>query len=179
MWRRTVVLLTLLLAAAALSAQTPKIGLGGFGGLSIPVVQDDQASGTEFGIRARVKLPIVTVEPNVSFAKWGKADPPEGITDMPDGSKVTSFGIDALLGGAPGVPGFKPFFVIGGASYKVKNDDTGYDESKLGFSAGLGVMLGLAAKLDLDVRGKAVVIPTDGGGSKKAVSVTAGVAVNL
>ncbi len=172
------VLLTLLLVSAALSAQTPRIGFGGFGGLSIPVAQDDQASGSEFGFRARLKLPVLTVEPNISFTKWGKANPPEGISDMPVGSKVTSFGVDALLGGAPGVPGFKPFFVIGGASYKVKNDDTGFDESKIGFSAGLGVLFGLTPKFDLDVRGKAVVIPIEGS-SKKAVSVTGGFAVNL
>jgi len=177
--RVTVVLLTLLLIGAALSAQTPKIGIGGFAGLSIPLAQDDQASGKEFGFRARIKLAFVTVEPNFTIAKWGQADPPEGVTAMPDGSKVTSFGIDALLGGAPGVPGFKPFFVIGGASYKVKNDDTQFDQSRLGFSAGLGFFFGLSPKFDLDVRGKGVVIPMDGGGSKKAISVTAGVAVNL
>ena len=45
--RVTVVLLTLLLIGAALSAQTPKIGIGGFAGLSIPLAQDDQASGKE------------------------------------------------------------------------------------------------------------------------------------
>jgi len=180
--RVTVVLLTLLLIGAALSAQTPKIGIGGFAGLSIPLAQDDQASGKEFGFRARVKLSFLTVEPNFTIAKWGQADPPSGsgISEMPDGSKVTSFGVDALLGGAPGVPGFKPFFVIGGASYKIKNDENPQiDESALGFSAGLGFLFGLSPKFDLDVRGKGVVIPTDGGGSKKAVSVTAGVAVNL
>src|SRR5512138_1352307 len=100
--RATVVLVTLLLIGAALSAQTPKIGVGAFGGLSIPVAQDDQASGTEFGFRARVKLAFVTFEPNFTLSKWGQADPVDGIT-LPDGSKVTAFGIDALLGGAPGV----------------------------------------------------------------------------
>lgn len=175
----TAVLLTLLLIGAALSAQTPKIGIGGFAGLSIPVAQDDQASGSEFGFRARVKLAFVTVEPNFTIAKWGQADPPSGVTDMPDGSKVTSFGVDALLGGAPGVPGLKPFFVLGAASYKVKNDDTQFDQSRLGFSAGLGFLFGFSPKFDLDVRGKGVVVPMDGGGSKKAISVTAGVAVNL
>jgi opacity protein-like surface antigen len=98
---------------------------------------------------------------------------------MPDGSKVTAFGVDALLGGAPGVVGFKPYFVIGAASYKVKNDDTKFEETDFGFSGGLGVMLGLTPKFDVDVRGKAVVIPMEDGGSKKAISVIAGVAINL
>ena len=177
--RVAVVLVTLLLIGAALSAQTPKIGVGAFGGLSIPVAQDDQASGTEFGFRARVKLAFITFEPNFTLSKWGQADPPVGITTMPDGSKVTAFGVDALLGGAPGVVGFKPYFVIGAASYKVKNDDTKFEETDFGFSGGLGVMLGLTPKFDVDVRGKAVVIPMEDGGSKKAISVIAGVAINL
>lgn len=176
--RVVIVLATLLLIGAALSAQTPTIGVGAFGGLSIPIAQDDQASGTEFGFRARVKLAFVTVEPNFTLSTWGQADPVDGIP-LHDGSKVTAFGIDALLGGAPGVLGFKPYFVIGAASYKVKNDDTKFEETDLGFSGGLGVMLGLSPKFDVDVRGKGVVIPLEDGGSKKAISVTAGVAVNL
>lgn len=176
--RVAVVLMTLLLIGAALAAQAPAIGVGAFGGSSIPVAQDDQSSGTEFGFRARVKLAFVTFEPNFTFSKWGQADPVEGIS-LPDGSKVTAFGIDALLGGAPGVAGFKPYFVIGAASYKVKNDDTKFEETDLGFSGGLGVMLGLSPKFDIDARGKAVIIPMEDGGSKKAFSVTAGVTVNL
>ena len=173
--RVLVVMLALLLVGAALSAQTPKTGIGGFAGLSIPVAQDDQGSGTEFGFRGRLKLSFVTVEPNFTIAQWGEGDATAGV----DGHKVTSFGVDALLGGAPGVPGFKPFFVIGAASYKVKNDVTQFDESALGLSAGLGFLIGVSPKFDLDVRGKGVVIPMDGGGSKKAVSITAGVAVNF
>ena len=92
---------------------------------------------------------------------------------------MTSFGVDALLGGAPGVPGFKPYFVVGAASYKVKNDDTKFEESNLGVSGGLGLMLGLSPKFDADIRGKAVIIPMEDGGSKKAISVIAGVTVNL
>ena len=38
--RVTVVMLTLLLIGAALSAQTPKIGIGGFAGLSMPVPKE-------------------------------------------------------------------------------------------------------------------------------------------
>lgn len=175
----TIIALVLLLAVATVSAQTPKFGVGAFAGLSMPLAQDDQGSGTEFGFRGRLKLSFVTVEPNFTIAKWGEGDLIAGVTAMPDGSKVTSFGVDALLGGAPGVPGFKPFFVIGAGSYKVKNDDTQFDESALGFSGGLGFLFGFSPKIDVDVRGKAIVIPMDGGGSKKALSVTAGLAMNF
>ena len=169
----------LLITSAALSAQTPKIGIGAFGGLNIPLVQDDQGSGKEFGFRGRLKFAIFVVEPNVTFAKWGKPDPINGIDLGIDGSKVTSYGVDVALGGAPGVPGFKPFFVVGAASYKVKNDDTGFDESDIGYSGGIGFLIGVSPSFDIDVRGKAVVIPMEAGGSKKAVAATAGVTLNL
>ena len=177
--RMTIMALILLLAVATVSAQTPKFGVGAFAGFSLPVAQDDQGSGTEFGFRGRLKLSFLTVEPNFTIAKWGEGDLISGVTAMPDGSKVTSFGIDALLGGAPGVPGFKPFFVIGAGSYKVKNDDTQFEETALGFSGGLGFLIGLSPKFDRDARGKAVVIPMEDGGSKKALSVTAGLAMNF
>ena len=163
----------LLLAALSVSAQTPKLGVGAFGGLSIPLAQDDQASGTVFGFRARFSLAgSLALEGQLGMTKWGQADPIDGIT-LPDGSKLTSFGVNGILGGGPG-PGMKPFFLAGFGSYKIKNDDTGFDESRMGYSGGIGLGFGLGPKLGLDVRGEAVIIPMDGGGSKKAVTGTAG-----
>jgi hypothetical protein len=71
--------------------------------------------------------------------------------------------------------GVMPYFVAGIGSYKVKNDDTGYDQSKIGFSGGLGLGVGLSPRFGLDVRGKFIVAPQEEGGSKKAVGITAGV----
>ena len=167
--------------ASAVQAQTPgiKFGVGVFGGTNIPILQKDQKSGSEFGFRARIGLlPFLVAEPNISFVKWGKPDPVDGIDLGIDGSKVTSFGVDATLGFSPGAVGFKPFGVIGLASYKVKNDATQLDESKLGYSAGFGFGIGVLSKIDIDVRGMAIVIPWDGG-SKKAASLTAGLTYNF
>jgi|WetSurMetagenome_2_1015567.scaffolds.fasta_scaffold345939_2 hypothetical protein len=179
---RKMVLLALciMLTAPLALAQTPKFGAGVFGGVSIPVVQKDQASGTEFGLRLRAKvLSFLTAEPNLTFTKWGKPDPVEGITLGIDGSKVTAFGLDVTFGGLPGGSGFKPFMVLGAASYKVKNDATQYDQSKLGFSGGFGFAIGFVPMFDIDLRTKAVIIPTEGGGSKKAVSILGGLSYNF
>jgi hypothetical protein len=171
--RKIAIVAVLLLVAVTASAQTPKLGVGVFGGLSIPLAQDDQASGKVFGFRGRLSLAgSLAVEGQIGFAKWGQADPIDGIT-LPDGSKVTQFGVNGILGGGAG-PGMKPMFIVGFGSYKIKNDDTGYDESRMGYNGGLGLGIGLGPKFGLDVRGEAIVIPLDGGGSKKAVNGTAG-----
>jgi Outer membrane protein beta-barrel domain len=176
----------LLILTTAVNAQSLKLSAGVFGGVSVPVLQDDQSQGTVFGIMARYNLlSIFQIEPYISFGKWGSPDPIE--SDEPggvpydlgiDGSKVTSFGFDVLIGGAPGAPGLKPTFIGGIGYYKIKNDDTGYEESKMGFAAGLGLNLGFIPKFDIDIRAKAIIIPQEEG-SKKAVNITAGLLYNF
>ncbi len=177
--RRLLVIFGLMLFSVALvNAQTPKIGIGAFGGMNMPILQDDQGNGTVFGIKAKVKIiPIILLEPNITFGKWGEPDPVDGV-DLPSGSKISSFGIDAILGGSPGAAGIKPFFLAGAGIYTVKNDDTGYDESKLGYSAGLGIGIGVGPKMDIDISGKAIFAPQEGG-AKKAVFITGGLTYYL
>ena len=172
--------LVLVLAHAAVQAQAPSLGVGVFGGLNIPIVQDDQGSGTAFGVRVRVKLlPFLVAEPNLLLSKWGEPDPIEGVTLAIDGSKITGFGIDATLGGLPGGVGFKPFAFVGVGSFKIKNEQTKYDESNLGVKGGIGFGIGLSPKFDLDIRGGLLVVPQEDGGSKKGALITGGLTVNL
>lgn len=174
MKRLLLILILLGLLSPLAHAQGVTLGVGAFGGLNIPVVQDDQGNGTAFGLKARVKLlPFLTAEPNVIFGKWGEPDPVEGVELGIDGSKITSYGVDAVFGNLPGAMGFKPYALVGAAIYSVKNDDTGYDESKPGFAGGLGFGFGFSEMLDVDVRGKLIVAPQEAG-SKKAVLVTGG-----
>ena len=172
--------LVLLMAQTAVQAQTPSLGVGAYGGINIPLAMDDQASGTVFGFRGRVKLlPFLVAEPNIMLAKWGDPDAIDGVDLGIKGSKITGFGVDATLGGLPGGVGFKPFLVVGVGSFKIKNDDTGFDESNLGFKGGLGFGIGMSPKIDLDVRGALLVVPQEDGGSKKGALITAGVSFNL
>ena len=57
---------------------------------------------------------------------------------------------------------------------KIENEDTGYEENKLGYNAGVGFNIGVGPMFELDVRGTALIAPQEGG-SKKAVLVTAGI----
>jgi hypothetical protein len=167
------------LFTSAINAQGIKFGAGAFGGVNIPVVQDDQKQGTVFGLMARFGvLSIFTVEPNISFGKWGEPDPVDGFDLGIDGSKITSYGIDVMLGGLPGTVGVKPYFLGGFGYYSVKNDDTDYDEGNLGFSLGLGLGIGIIPKIDIDFRAKALIIPQEEG-SKKAITIAGGILYNF
>lgn len=169
-----------LVGAAQATTPTPiKLGIGAFGGVTIPIVQDDQSEGTVFGVRARFKLSFIVLEPNATFSKFGDPGTIDGVDLGVEGSKLNSFGVDATLGGAPGLPGVKPFFIVGIGSYKMENEKTKFDESNIGYSGGLGIGIGLASKFDLDVRGVAIVIPQGDGGSKKSAAITGGLTFNF
>lgn len=180
MKRTLLVAVVVLLACSAVQAQAPSLGVGAFGGINIPIAQDDQANGTVFGLRARIKLlPFLVAEPNFLLSTWGDPDAIDGVNLGIKGSKITGFGVDATLGGLPGATGFSPFFFVGIGSFSIKNDDTGFDESNIGFKGGLGFGIGLSPKLALDLRGGLLVVPQEDGGSKKGALITGGVTVNL
>jgi hypothetical protein len=158
----------------SVSAAGLSVGVGAFAGVGIPIIQEDQSQGTVFGIRGSVEaFSMITLEPHVTFLKYGDPDIDE-IIDDPTGAKVNGFGLDARLGSLAG-PGLSPFFFVGIGIYKTKNDDFQVDESEVGLSGGLGVEIGVGPSLGLEVRGRFDVIGTEGGGSKKAALITAGV----
>jgi hypothetical protein len=174
MKRILLILAMVLLLTPLANAQGAKFGVGAFGGINIPIAMSDQASGSAFGFKARVKLlPILTVEPNLTLGKWGGPGVVDGVDLEIDGSKITSYGVDATIGHSLGSKGFKPLAALGASIYSIKNDDTGYDESKLGYSLSLGFGFGFSPLIDVDVRGKLVIAPQEDG-SKKAVMITGG-----
>ncbi len=168
-----VLLLVILLSQPALASGIT-FGIGVAGGLEYPIAQDDQAKGTVFGLRGRLKaIPAVTLEPSIYFTKFGDPKSDVVLLDI-EGSKTTAYGLDAILGASFGTVGIKPYGVFGAGFYKVKREQTLQDETNFGWSAGFGIELGFISAVAADVRGKLVVIPTDGGGSKKSASVTGG-----
>ncbi len=47
-----------------------RFSVGGFGGLNMPVAQEDTKSGTAFGAKARIPLMgSLAIEPNILFAE--------------------------------------------------------------------------------------------------------------
>lgn len=147
-------------------------GVGGFGGLNIPIVQDDQSSGTVFGVKGRMELARnVIVEPNLGFGKFGDAEFTFGTRE---GSKINAYGVDVLLGsGFGGASGVNIFGILGAGVYSITRD---YDDdaTKFGWSTGLGLEFMMVPTLGLDVRGKVHVTSSEGGGTKKSATVTGG-----
>jgi len=164
---------------AMASTQGISFGVGVSGGLNIPVVQDDQGSGSTFGFKGIIKaVPFISLEPNVAFSNYG--DPEldlEGITNDLDGSKMTSYGIDAVLGKPFGLPGFSPYALVGFGFYKSEREQVGEfedEDTHFGWTTGLGVSYGFGNNMAFDIRGKFNLIPVDGGSSKKSIFIVGG-----
>ena len=170
--KRVLTMILLIFFALSTSAFSTDLGAGAFGGVLIPVVQEDQGTGSTFGIRGKIALMDgISLEPNINFHKYGDAELDFGTIA---GSKITSFGVDAIVGGGQGKSTVSMYGLIGGGFYSITRD---FDEdvSKLGFSAGLGLELVLVQSVGFDIRGKLDVISGEGGGTKKSAAVLGGV----
>lgn len=182
MRRIALVLVVCLMVASAASAQGIKYGVGVFGGMQIPVVQDGEKAGSTFGFKGRVALgTFLAAEPMISFSKYG-SDEVEGFDYDIDGSKVTAYGLDVTLGNMPGRLGVMPYFVLGAGFYKQENDALeAFDNvaTKIGWSGGLGLGVGFSPKFAIDVRGKVHVASAVEGGSFKSASITGGLNYNF
>ena len=60
---------------------------------------------------------------------------------------------------------FSSFAGIG--SYKIKNDQLKFEDTRAGYSGGLGLEFGATPMISVEVRGRFLLIPTDGDGSRK------------
>jgi len=181
MRRKTCLGLLGLLLLLAPTAQAQKLGLGGFLGLNVPVAQDDAGSGTIFGFRGQFQaIPLIRVEPHLSFLKNGDYDAPGiGGPFTLDGGKLTSFGLNGILGAPLGGPGFGVGLVAGIGSYKLQVESY-EDDTRVGYSGGLDLSLGLTgAPVKLNGRGELLVIPLEDGGSRKHALLTVGAIYSL
>lgn len=164
----------LVCAFGAQAAHALSVGVGAFGGASIPVLQDDNGKGSVFGVRVPVSLvPMITVEPYFGSTKGGsKSQDFNGISESRDGIDVTSFGANLLITFGGPIQ-FYPFAGI--SSSKLKRD--GLDESDTAYDFGLGLGFKLPAiPLSLHARGEldAAVDKASSAASRKWANVTLG-----
>lgn len=167
--------LALLLAAG--SAHATGIGVGVYGGLSYPIIQDDVKSGTLYGLRAPVSLvPMITVEPFYASSSLGDAEETlGGIVYTREGFDQTAYGLSVMLGNPAGMGvRFYPFAGIG----KYKLERTGTDIDEVGYNIGLGIGIGATPKLSLQIRGELEMVKT-GDTSRKFGNATAGLTYGL
>ena len=175
--RRLVILVLLALVVGVPSARAAEIGIGAFGGVSIPVLNDLSEQGTQFGVRVPVNLlPLLTIEPFFASSALGEAEEEfGGVTYTRDGGDVTAFGANVLFTFGSPMLKFTPFVGIG--SYKLERD--GAEEvSDMGLGFGLGLAVSPVPKFSINLRGELASIITDET-SQKFANVTLGASYAL
>lgn len=168
-------LLMLALAASTVAAGTITVGVGGFGGASVPLLQEDVRSGAIFGARVPVTLAgFFSVEPYFASTSLGNAEEDiSGFTYTRDGFQVSDFGVNAAIGRLGGGTGFRiyPFAGIGSCKLTRKGSE---DLKKAGYHFGFGVGISPASRFTLNLRGQLDMIVTDET-SRKFGTATVGV----
>ena len=176
--RKSIFAVALVALLAAGTANATGIGVGVYGGLSYPVVQDDVSNGTQIGFRVPVSLvPMITAEPFYASSSLGDKDETlGGIEYTREGFDETSYGLNVMLGNPMGM-GFRfyPYAGIG----KFKLERTGSEEiNEVGYNVGLGIGIGATPKLSLQIRGELQMVKTDDT-SRKFGNATAGLTYSL
>ena len=174
--RKLAILTLLALALLPCVAGAASIGVGAFGGVSVPVLQDDTGRGTVFGVRAPVALiPLVTVEPYFAKTAGGDKDKDlEGTTITRSGLDVSGFGANVLLTFGGKIQLY-PFAGIG--SYKLTRTGS-EDLTNTAYTFGLGLGISPMPKLSVHVRGE-LAAAVDGATSRKWANATVGVSYNV
>ena len=169
----------LALIASALfagSATAGTIGIGAFGGVNIPIVQDDNGQGMVFGVRAPVRLvPLLTLEPYFASSQGGDKDQEVGgVTYTRTGLDGAAFGLNAMLT----FGGKVQFYPFAGIGTNTLTRDGSEDLSLTGFNFGLGLGISPMDKVRLHVRGEGSTLTKDEKGRIFA-GVTVGVDYEL
>jgi len=167
--------LSVLLAAGA--ANATGVGVGVYGGLSYPIIQQDVESGSMYGARVPVTLSsIVTLEPFYASSSLGDVNETlNGISYTRSGFDQTAYGANVLFGNIGG-PGFHFYPYAGLGKYKLER--TGTDINEMGYNFGLGFGIGVAPKISLQVRGELEMVKIEDT-SRKFGNVTGGVSYSF
>ncbi len=170
--------LSLALIVGLAAPASAEFAVGAFGGYNFTIVQDDAGNGPLYGVKAKIDVSGVVLEPSFTFISVGDAeDNDEAVGDFKiEGGSITNYGLNLNLGSLRTVPGLG-FYGTGGVGMYSLSPDAGYkeDETRFGFNAGLGFVIKPASMIDIDVSGRLIVITVDGGGSRKSVGVFAGI----
>ncbi|UCG52570.1 MAG: hypothetical protein JSW58_03195 [Candidatus Latescibacterota bacterium] len=163
------------LISASTAGAVVDIAVGGYGGMDIPVANDEAKSGTLFGVHARASvLSFLAVGGYFRSSSFGDPEQtffeglPDEFTSSIDGGGVKSFGAEAYVGKVGGTPGVNVFFYGSVGSYKWTRDNRD-DISKVAWSVGPGLEIVFPFGLGVEGRGLFQIAPTDNSGSLKSV----------
>jgi len=171
------ILLTLLaLTLAPAMAAARGVGVGVFGGASLPVLQENAGNGSQFGVRVPVSLvPFLSLEPFYAKSALGDVEETFGTaTYKRSGPDITTFGVNALLSfGGP----FQFYPYAGLGSSKIEQNGAS-DITETTYDFGLGFGIAPMPKFTIHLRGELAAIVT-GDTSRKTGNLTAGVSYAL
>jgi opacity protein-like surface antigen len=164
-------LFALVLVPAVAAAGT--LGIGAYGGLSIPILYDTASNGALYGLRAPVNLiPLLTIEPFYAQSSLGDKDETFGGQSYTrSGPDVKSFGANALFN----LGTMYPYVGIGSTTFEQSGSEDVTDTS-LNFGLGLGFKV--MPKLTIDLRGELSAVVT-GDTSRKLGNLTVGASYAL
>lgn len=173
--KRVILAACLAVVLAGTSAQAGSIGVGAFGGLSIPIVQSDVEQGSMYGLRVPIKLvPLITLEPYYASSALGDAkEDILGTTYTRQGFDGTAYGANVMLT-MGGPVQFYPFAGIG----QTKLKRTGTDLSLTTYNLGMGLGISPAPKISIHIRGE-LAAAVDGESSRKFANATVGLSYAL
>ena len=149
------IIVALFVASSSSVALAGKFSVGAFGGLNIPLAQDDAKSGALYGAKGRILLlPYLGIEPYFAFAKYGGKDIEVRDTSFTgEGGDITSFGADLVLGSISGLGKTRFYALVGINSNSYKREGIP-DETGLGLAFGTGVEFFPTEMVSLEFRAK-------------------------
>lgn len=180
-------LIFLLLAALVIHAASVEradaglvdLALGVHAGISAPI-DEEGPTGTVLGVRLRVLPPIPVIGIEGYYSRIGQEDAEEmwaqGDVGLSlDGDSFDVYGVDVLIGGVRGVPGFKWYGIVGVNLTEFAEGESG-DTHRIGGEVGVGLELvppGIG--LSIEARGTLVALSWGDDPEPKFAAVTVGV----
>jgi len=164
---RSILLAVIVLAVASVPCfAVADLAVGAYGGMTIPVVNDEAELGPLFGLQARLSFfQFLAIGAHYHNANYGNPEQtffegtPQEFTGSKDGGAVNAFSGDLYLGRVGG-QGFN-FFLVGSIGSFSWSRDAG-DITKALYAAGLGFEIILPFNLGIEGRGTIEVIPYGG-----------------
>jgi opacity protein-like surface antigen len=174
--RLRILAVCLALALVPAIAAAGSVGIGAFGGLSVPVLTNPGSQGPQFGVRVPINvLPLLTFEPFYAQSALGDQDETfAGQSYTRSGPELYTYGVNAAFKFGEGVK-FYPLVGIGSTKIEQSGAD---DITETSLNFGLGFGFSPMPRLDLDLRGELSSVIT-GDTSRKYGNFTVGVSYAL
>jgi Outer membrane protein beta-barrel domain len=167
------------LVAVATPAWATPVAVGVFAGASLPIQQDDTATGAQIGVRVPIGIvPYLSVEPYYAATFGGSVQERiQGWDYTRSGFDIHTFGLNVDVWHLRVVSGltFDPYVGIGARRLSRPGSDT---KTHVGYDIGLGFEVAATDKFSLQVRGELEIVDV-GDTSRKFANLTGGVAYRL